>query len=392
MRNVWGDVVNQHPSHSFYWKEKILLEEDNVRTITITLTQACNQSCVYCYEHHKSDRQMAFDTAKEIIDRELAVGDVDYERLEFDLFGGEPFLAFDLLCEVTDYICEKKGKRNCVVFASTNGTLVHGEVQNWLRGHADCFVCGLSLDGTRKMHNLNRSNSYDDIDLDFFREMYPEQDVKMTISQETLPMLSEGVIDIHQKGFRVSCNLAYEIDWSDPENADILCRELTRLIDFYLKNPEIKPCSMLEMGIHNIGVSDDAIRYCGAGNHMRSYDVDGQCYPCQFFMPLSVGAEKAAASQNLSFPDDVISPGLLDEKCRDCIIRSSCPNCFGANYAATGSIYRRDENMCRLTKIIMKARSLFRARQWEAGQLNMDQAETQTVLRAVVRIQEELWI
>lgn len=49
------------------------------------------------------------------------------------------------------------------------------------------------------MHNVNRSNSYDDIDLDFFLEMYPEQDVKMTVSRETLPHLAEGVIELHQK-------------------------------------------------------------------------------------------------------------------------------------------------------------------------------------------------
>lgn len=184
------------------------MEERKIKTVTLTLTQACNLSCTYCYEHHKSNRRMSVETAKSIVDYELK-NFADFEGIEFDLFGGEPFLAFDLVREITDYICSKKGDIPCTVFATTNGTLVHGEVQDWLREHVGCFICGLSLDGTRDMHNVNRSNSYDDIDLDFFLEMYPEQDVKMTVSRETLPHLAEGVIELHQKGFAVSCNLAY---------------------------------------------------------------------------------------------------------------------------------------------------------------------------------------
>ena len=145
------------------------MEERKIKTVTLTLTQACNLSCTYCYEHHKSNRRMSVETAKSIVDYELK-NFADFEGIEFDLFGGEPFLAFDLVREITDYICSKKGDIPCTVFATTNGTLVHGEVQDWLREHVGCFICGLSLDGTRDMHNVNRSNSYDDIDLDFFLE------------------------------------------------------------------------------------------------------------------------------------------------------------------------------------------------------------------------------
>ena len=212
----------------------------------------------------------------------------------------------------------------------------------------------------------------------------------MTISQKTLPDLANGVIEMHKKGFLVSCNLAYGIDWSNPENTGILNRELHKLIEFYLEHQEIEPCSMLDMGISNIGGYTEAVRYCGAGIYMRSYDVDGRSYPCQFFMPLSVGEEKAAVVKDIQFPDEFLPEELLDEKCRNCVIRSACPNCFGSNYASTGSIYSRDDNLCRLTKIIMKARSYFRAKQWELGQLHESEDDVQALLRAIVKIQEEL--
>ena len=363
---------------------------DNIKIITITLTNSCNLSCTYCYEHHKSNKKLDFESAKTIIDNAFS-NLKSYEKIEFDLFGGEPFLEFELLKQITEYICSVKGDTPCQVFATTNGTLVHGHIQEWLRNHRCCFVCGLSLDGTREMHNINRSNSYDDIDIDFFKELYPDQDVKMTISKETLPDLAKGVIELHEKGFIVSCNLAYQIDWSSEENADILNRELYKLVDYYLENPNVIPCSMLDMGISNVGFNgDDALRFCGAGISMQSYDVDGKCYPCQFFMPLSVGEEKASNAKNIKFPTDVIEPDLLDSKCRNCVIKSVCPNCFGANYASTGNIYSRDDNMCKLTKLTLKARSYFRAKQWELGQLQGSQEEIQATLRAIIRIQEEL--
>lgn len=367
------------------------MPETKTRIVTITLTQSCNLSCRYCYEYHKSSKVMDFSTAKKIIDKEF--NDNTDDIIEVDLFGGEPFLEFDLIKKITNYICDTYVNKRFQLFATTNGTLVHGEIKEWLQAHKCCFVCGLSLDGTREMHNINRSNSYDDIDIDFFREMYPDQDIKMTISQETLPNLAEGVIYIHEKGFPVSCNLAYQIDWSSKENVEHLDRELRKLIDYYLLNPNIEPCSMLEMGFSNIAAFENsAVRYCGAGQSICSYDVDGRSYPCQFFMPLSVGEERAEKSKEIQFPKDIISDALLDEKCKHCIIKSSCPNCFGSNYASTGSIYKRDDNMCLLTKIIFKARAYFKAMQWEKGQLSLPEDEIQNLLRAIVMIQEKLEI
>lgn len=368
------------------------MDISRVKVITITLTQSCNLSCVYCYEQYKSQKTIDLETAKCIIDEELKDHSA-FDSIEIDFFGGEPFLAFETLKDLTDYINQKYRHLPITLFTTTNGTLVHGEIQEWLRNYRDLLVCCLSLDGTSTMHNINRSGSYDDIDLAFFQELYPHQDVKMTISKETLPYLAEGVIDMHQKGFLVSCNLAYGFDWSDSGSAKILERELYKLIEFYLLNPEMEPCSMLEMGISGAGTKEiKATRYCGAGLSMRAYDVDGIAYPCQFFMPLSVGNEKAANAKTIVFPNDVIDENHLDEMCGKCVIRSICPTCFGSNYAATGNIYSRDENMCLLTKITMKARSYFRAKQWELGQLHLSPDEEQMLLRAIVRIQEELEI
>lgn len=365
--------------------------DENRRSVTITLTEACNLDCTYCYENHKSKNKISIETLKDIVKKEMT-SDNEYNAVEFDLFGGEPFLEFDKIKEIYDYILTLDSDKKYILFASTNGTLVHGEVKEWLRTHP-YFMCGLSYDGTTAMQDINRSNSSSKIDLDFFLEMYPEQDIKMTISKESLETLADGVIFLQEKGFKVACNLAYNIDWSDECNKEILQRELMKLINYYLQHPKIKPASILEISIMNVSNAyneNKKIRQCGAGLSNVAYHIDGTAYPCQFFMPLSVGEEKAKKSLELKFYDEEIPEELVEEKCVKCVAQSVCPTCYGSNYAATGNMYRHDDNYCELTKIIIKARSYFKAMQWQMGQLDIPDEEVPHLLNSIKIIQEEL--
>ena len=359
------------------------------RSVTLTLTNRCNLNCIYCYESGKNDRSMSFETAKKIIDLEtLQQGE---SMIIFELFGGEPFLEFNLIKEIYDYI-ETKHLKQWLMFATTNGTLIHGDIQRWLTEHKQHFVCGLSLDGTADMHNTNRSHSFDKIDLDFFIKQYPHQHVKMTISPQTLPTLYDGVVFIHKKGFRVSCNLAFGIDWSNPQNLLYLEKELNKLIEYYLNNPNIEPCSILGINFDQLGYQNDSQtirKWCGTGTHMHTYDVDGKCYPCQFFMPISAGKERARELGTISF-DEQIPIQKLDKKCQACAIANACPTCYGSNYVSNNNIYIKDDNYCKLTKLTLRARSYFRAKQWEMGQIKMSEERECALLKAILLIQQEV--
>ena len=336
------------------------MNERKRRSVTITLTEACNLDCTYCYENHKSQKRISMDTVKEIILKEMTE-DNGFTEVEFDLFGGEPFLEFELIKEIEEYFHHIVSDKHYVIFASTNGTLVHGEIKKWLLNHLDVFVCGLSYDGTNQMQNINRSNSASHIDLDFFAKYYPTQEVKMTIFPESLPSL--------------------------------LHNELMKLIDYYISHPEIVPCRMLDQDIRNVGAlygKNQYIRYCGAKIGTVAYHLDGTQYPCQFFMPLSVGEEKAKEALSLKFYNESIPQELIEEKCLKCVAHPICPTCFGANFAATGDMYRHDDNYCELTKIIIRARSYFKAMQWQKGQLKLDDNELVHLLNSIKIIQSEL--
>ncbi len=182
--------------------------------LNITITQSCNLACSYCYENHKSKKTISFNDAKNILDKHL-IDFSDDTYIEVDLFGGEPLVAFERIKEIVEYAEDKKYTDHCFFCLVTNGTLVHGEIKKWLLEHRNHVTCALSLDGTRESHNINRSNSFDMIDLDFFANNYYQNPIKMTISADTLSHLCENIVFCHTKGFEVSCNLAYGIDWSD---------------------------------------------------------------------------------------------------------------------------------------------------------------------------------
>lgn len=365
------------------------------RYVTLTITEACNLNCVYCYENHKSKKVMTLETAKNIIRTEALAANENC-MIEFDLFGGEPFLYFELIKQIDEFISnELDVPMNYRLFVTTNGTLVHREIQDWLKERKDYFYVGLSYDGTPYMQDINRSNSSNMVDLEFFKNTYPDQDVKMTISQESLKTLADGVIFLHEKGFQVSCNLAYGIDWSDSANKRILEQELYKLMQYYFEHPNIVPCSMLNDSLTNVANAFNEkkmIRYCGAGIGTEAYHSDGEKYPCTLFLPISIGEEMAKQAQKIVFFNDEIPNEYVEEKCRSCVIQSVCPTCYGANYAATGNIYKHEDNYCELTKIIVKARSYFQAKQWELGQLNVTDEEIPALLQSIQLIQDKLHI
>lgn len=344
------------------------------QTYTLTLTENCNLSCIYCYEHNRNGRSMSFATAKRILDKAFSsMGNGDL--LTIDFFGGEPFLEYRLIKEIVDYTNRAATtghlRSNYRFFATTNGTLIHGEMQDWLRKNKN-FYLGLSLDGNKYIHDMNRSHSFDRIDLDFFLTMYPEQLIKMTISDITLPYLAEGIIFCHTKGFQVACNLAYGVDWTKENLQGKLEEQLDKLISFYITHPNIHPCTLLDRNVKAATNTDrtktTARKWGGAGTAMHTYDCDGTNYPCQYFMPISCGKEKSEQAKYLQFYDEI--PSLsLDEKCRSCIVKEVCPTCYGSNYLQTGNIYHKNDEQCVLEKIIFYANACFVLKRWDAGQL-----------------------
>lgn len=359
------------------------------KSLAITITENCNLACVYCYESAKSKATMNFDLVKSILDKEF-LSDDDFEEMEIDFHGGEPFLEFDLIRDTCEYIWSRDWPKKYICYATTNGTLIHGHIKEWLHKNKERFWCGLSLDGNKLMHDLNRSDSFDKIDLKFFIENWPEQPVKMTLSPATLPYLYDGVKFIEEFGFQLSNNLAYGIDWSTQDTIDALSCELFKLVNRYAENLELPACSIVNFPIERISFSHPLSKWCGTGVTMKAYSVEGNEYPCHFFDPVTIGKEKAMLANTLSFenPEDIIDP-----MCKDCILLNACPTCYGSNYSETGNIALRDKNICKLNKISAQATAYLwmkKIKQHGPKKLNMDRTQYTNIINAINKIRNSL--
>ena len=317
------------------------------RGVYITTNIACNLRCIYCYEKDKND-PTSFDVeqAKRTLSKVLSEKTTSGTLINFH--GGEPFLSYLKIRELCEWAWEQDFCEKFTFFATSNGTLIHGELQNWLAKNRKRFIVGLSLDGNRKMHNINRSNSFDLIDIDFFVRTWPEQGVKMTISQQTISDLAEGIIFLHEKGIKkINANLAEMTDWSDEKYCEIYRRQLRKLSEYYLSHPKIHPCSLFDIVFAGV-LNNDIRKWCGAGTAMEAIDVDGRAYPCHLFFESVCGIEKSKAAKNIDFSDP---SQYIDVACKSCALLPICPTCYGANYIERGAIGLRDVNLCKLHKI-----------------------------------------
>jgi uncharacterized protein len=360
--------------------------------IMLTVTHQCNLNCIYCYEHHKSKKTMSFSVAQEALLRHFDMPG-PHKEFQIDFFGGEPFLEFDLIKNICNWTWGNRWPKPYFFFATSNGTLIHGAIQSWLTENKDKFIVGLSLDGTREMHNSNRSKSFDNIDWKYFLKTWPKQPVKLTISNKTLPNLYEGVKFLHELGFRIEGNLAYGLDWSDRRNIDLLAAQLDELISYYAANPSIEPCRILSLDISRVVTNSTprVKKVCGVGTNMVAVDVDGQEYPCHLFEPLSLG-NCAVKSVEVDFYDSKL---FHDSRCERCVLLSICPTCYGINFRESGSSAARDRAICALTRVRAVACAKLEAFKLAASSITPDEDEVSAAkrlrtIRAIKTIQSSV--
>lgn len=292
---------------------------------------------------------MSLATFKAIVDKTFA--DKRTDVVEFDFHGGEVGLVFNQLRCFCEWLWSRKRPKPYRCFATTNGTLIHGKVKEWFERNASRFCLGLSLDGTKEMHDVNRSESYDLIEIPFFRKTWPRQGCKMTVSPLTLPHLYDGIVHLYNLGFDVSVNLAYGVGWDD-SLMHIYEAELGKLVQFFLAHSECKVPNLLSFPVGRLGHiiltgSDPEPRWCGSGRTMVCYAPNGDSFPCQMFMS-SCGCDSEKSKQCEALLKSSLH--LVDDKCKECFLRGTCPTCYGQNLIHSGRPDCRSTDMCKFRK------------------------------------------
>lgn len=367
-------------------------QDGMAKNITFIVTKDCQLACKYCYLVGKNTKErMSWPTAKAAIDYVLSQeNEMSQESVVWDFIGGEPFLEIDLIDRICDYIKTEMYRRghhwfNSYRFSfSTNGINYHTDkVQRFIEKNKSHLSIGITIDGTRKKHDLNRiykqtngeeRGSYDDVvrNIPLWLSQFPHGGTKVTISSPDIPYICESVLHLFGLGIHeVAINCVFEDVWKEGDD-QLFEQQLMMLADEIIDRELYKEntCSFFS---ESIGKPLDPIadnqNWCGAGM-MLAVDANGIFYPCTRFAQYSLREKPAWTIGNIKdgIDQNKLRPFLtLDrttqspQECIDCEVASGCAWCQGENYDAadTHTIYQRSTKICLMHKARVRANNYY---------------------------------
>lgn len=371
------------------------------KSITFIVTKDCQLACKYCYLVGKNTKErMPFDVAKQAIDYILDhEDDFNTESVVWDFIGGEPFLEIDLIDRICDYLKTEMYRQNHHWFNSyrfsfsTNGINYHTEkVQKFIQKNRNHLSIGITIDGTRKKHDLNRiwktaemergimpkpseeRGSYEDVvkNIPLWLKQFPNAGTKVTISSADVPYIKESVLHLYSLGIHeVNINVVFEDVWQEGDD-NLFEEQLIQLADAIIDGGYYKEyaCSFYT---EHMGKPLDCVlnnqNWCGAGK-MLAIDAAGNFYPCTRFAQYSLRNKKAWIIGNIhdGIDKNKLRPFLtLDrctqssQECIDCEVAGGCAWCQGENYdaAETPTVYQRATAICKMHKARVRANNYY---------------------------------
>lgn len=359
------------------------------KNITFIVTKDCQLACKYCYLVGKNVKErMSWETAKSFIDMVLSNReDFPEESVVWDFIGGEPFLEIGLIDKICDYLKVRMYELNHPWFNSyrfsfsTNGINYHTPaVQNFIKKNRNHLSIGITIDGTKRKHDLNRIykhtgiGSYEDVvkNIPLWLEQFPDAGTKVTISSADIPYIKESVLHLFELGIhQVNINVVFENVWKDGDDVSFE-NQLVSLADEIIDREYYKDyaCSFFsEMIGKPLDPVLDNQNWCGAGK-MLSVDAEGNLYPCTRFAQYSLRDKQAWIIGNIKDGIDrnKLRPFLtLDrvsqssQECLNCEVASGCAWCQGENYdsAETHTVFQRSTAICKMHKARVRANNYY---------------------------------
>jgi uncharacterized protein len=340
-----------------------------ITTIDMDLTVECNLRCTYCFKekwNEHMEEQVAFDAIVWLIH---ASGGAD--DLFVSLMGGEPLLRFKLIKKLVPFAkrrAAQHGKR--IGFGiTTNGTLVSDEVVEFWRRWDMGFHT--SIDGTPDVQDRNRPTTSGK-----GSSRLVEQSAKRilayrrnTTARCTVVPESAGAIVTSYKYFR---SIGYEDIAFVPGGYPGWDETSLRLFEDQIWRVANLMMDDLRAG-HRVvfkGVDEYVnarIRQCrldspcGAARGTVLIDIHGDIWPCHRWNKESE-ADWRLGSIYEQFDDAARAPldvpsfvSLLENDCANCCANQMCSGgCPAENLEDTGTVYRRHENGCRLTRVFAR--------------------------------------
>ena len=381
-------------------------KDGRCKDITFIVTKDCQLACKYCYLVGKNGgERMSWDVACRAVDFILSQEHdelFDFEAVVFNFIGGEPFLETSLIDRICDRLKMQMYLRGHHWFDSyrfsitTNGlNYDSAQVQHFINKNRKHLSLTITIDGTRRKHDLNRvwkgdgnRGTYDAVvkNIPLWLSQFPDAATKVTISSSDIPYVCESVMHLFGLGIHtVHINCVFENVWQEGDDLQ-LEQQMRLLADTMIAQGMVGnyECSLFDKSIgHPLDARNDR-NWCGAGL-MLAVDASGNLYPCTRFAkyslrekpPRIIGHIDTGIDKNLVRPYYNLSRSLQStQECIECEVASGCAWCQGENYdsADMPTIFHRSTAICKMHKARVRANRYF----WEKVDKDVDSA-TQTV-------------
>ena len=337
--------------------------------VELLISEKCNLACRYCLAGANPKMQhMSPETARRAID--LAYGMSETDSITFEFSGGEPFLRFDLMRQLVDYIHSHpvKGNRKAYVCVQSNATLLNQERVDWLKQNE--IQIGLSFDGNPTSHNVSRpqvngKESFSSIlhGLDLLQTAEIEFGVLVVLNRSNINsaqelidfLLDNGIysVKLNPVAFLGTAREAWEEVGLEQSDVISYFQDFGQLL-FQQKH------TLVEANLHDMlghimskRRKSRCLRgYCGAGESFLAITPNGDIYPCGRATQcsgLTIGNVDSGI-QSLSEPgrtNQIITdikvrrPETLDG-CAQCAFRQQCQSgCSVQAYETYGTVQHR---------------------------------------------------
>ena len=337
---------------------------------TLCLTHDCNLRCGYCYTGRKRVGNMTWEVARRAMDMALLATLEEGNRLDREpelilgFFGGEPLLEWDLLRRCDAYVreCSVQTGTRLRGALTTNMTLLDENKLAWLQDkHYDL---GLSLDGTKEMHEVWRryadgTSSYDGClaaleRVASFPNLHPS--VILVVDPKLVGHLNEsvrflsGICD-----YPLVLNTNFGASW-DQSAQEKFSSEMQKTGRFYLecfREGRDLSLNLLDAKIKShIKGGYTFGDYCGMGDQEVAVSASGHLYPCARLVGNDDRSDLRLGSVFSGF--DVARRLSLRERqgknvllCQSCPIQDRCVHWCGClNFESTGHIDQVSPFLC----------------------------------------------
>lgn len=213
-----------------------------INKIKLTVTTDCDMACAYCFVR-KTNERMSWEVAQKSID--LLLSSPGRNKL-MAIYGGEPFMEFDLIREMTIY-ARKMGKvhdKNLIISICTNLTVLKDEQIEFIRNHN--LMVTVSLVGPEEDHNkyrpyINGKGTYARVIKNFKKLAAHVPEQNYGISYVVVSAISQLVYDnfVYLLNLDISRNFNLEIiqdfeEWTEQDQINFMA-QYNKIIELVLE-------------------------------------------------------------------------------------------------------------------------------------------------------------